>query len=220
MKNLCLFDLDGTLTDPVVGITKSLAYALDSFGIRVDDVNSLRKYIGPPLRDSFRELYNFSEEEVEKAVAKYREYYSEKGIFENALYDGVTEMLELLKSNGVRMVMATSKAAVFAEKIAAHFDIGQYFEFISGSELDGARSHKSEVIEYAFGNIPPAERSRSVMIGDRKHDIIGAKEAGLESIGVTWGYGSLIEFEEFKPTRHVNSPGEIFQTIQEMGTHP
>ena len=214
MKNLCLFDLDGTLTDPMVGITKSLAYALDSFGIPVDDIDGLRKYIGPPLRDSFRDLYSFSEEEVERAVEKYREYYSEKGIFENVIYDGVVDMLESLKENGVRMVMATSKAAVYAERIAVHFDIGQYFEFISGSELDGRRSRKSEVIEHAFANISPVGRDAAVMIGDRKHDVIGAKEAGIDSIGVTWGFGSLAELEEAAPTRIVDTPGGIFHAVK------
>ena len=210
--NLCLFDLDGTLTDPKEGIIKSRRYALSSFGIEVD-LNELRESIGPPLREFFREFYNFSETEVEAAVSKYREYFSKTGIFENILYAGIVDMLAQLKDNGVITAITTSKPTVFAEKIAVHFGLQQYFDFIIGSELDGRRSRKSEIINYVLDTIDPERKMLSVMIGDRKHDIIGAQEMGIDSIGVTWGYGSFSELEGIKPTMIANSPDELCRLI-------
>jgi phosphoglycolate phosphatase len=215
--NLCLFDLDGTLTDPKVGITKSISYALDSFGIHVENLDDLKKFIGPPLRDSFREYYNFSVQESEKAVSKFREYFSDTGIFENTLYDGIIEMLARLKDKKIMLVIATSKPTVYAEKIAEHFKFKKYFEFIVGSELDGTRSRKSEVINYIINEVDPERKKSAVMIGDREHDIIGGRETGMDSIGITWGYGSNSELEKAKATWIVNSPDELFNCI--MGEH-
>jgi len=213
MKDLCLFDLDGTLTDPKVGITKSVSYALDAFGIKVADLDGLKHFIGPPLRDSFREFYGFTEMEVEDAVSKYREYYSDIGIFENTIYDGIVDLLSYLKGKNVIMVIATSKPTVFAERIAEHFDIRHYFELIVGSELDGTRSLKSEIINCALSQVDPERKKRTVMIGDRKHDIIGARETGINSIGVTWGYGLRSELESVKATWIADSPNELLDLI-------
>lgn len=215
MKDLCLFDLDGTLTDPKEGITKSVSHALKSFGIVVPDLNELTIFIGPPLRDSFRKYYNFSETEAETAVAKYREYFSETGIFENSLYEGVIDMLTRLRDNGIKIVIATSKPTVYAEKIAEHFGFKKFMGLVAGSELDGTRSRKSEVIEYALSIIDPERKKMPVMIGDREHDIIGAKEIGIASIGVTWGYGSRSELEEAWATKIVASPNELCRLILE-----
>ena len=211
--DLCLFDLDGTLTDPKEGITKSVRYALKSFGIDIADLNELTKFIGPPLRASFREFYDFSEEEAEEAVSKYREYFSETGIFENNLYAGIIELLTHLKDNGITLAIATSKPTVFAEQIAVHFRINQYFDLIAGSELDGARSRKSEVIDYALNIIDPERRISPVMIGDREHDIIGANETGIDSIGVTLGYGTRLELERVNATMIAYSPDELLRMI-------
>jgi len=217
MKNLCLFDLDGTLTDPKVGITKSVSFALQSFGIEVTDMDELTKFIGPPLRDSFREFYGFSEMEAEEAVSKYREYFGVTGMFENVIYDGVIDMLRRLKDKGITMAIATSKAAVYAEKIAEHFGFRQYFELVAGSEFDGTRSQKSEVISYALSIVDPGRKKDIVMIGDREHDIIGARETGIDSIGVTWGYGTRAELEDAGAMRIVDSLDELCRLILEEG---
>ncbi|MCL2565906.1 MAG: HAD family hydrolase [Defluviitaleaceae bacterium] len=210
MKNLALFDLDGTLTDPKEGITKSIAYALKHFSIEINNLDELTKFIGPPLRDSFCEFYGFSEDKTEEAVSKYREYFSEKGIYQNALYPGTLDMLGELRKRNITMLIATSKPTVYAIKIAEHFKFIQYFDFIAGSELDGRRSNKREVIDYALNSIGCTQKKDAIlMIGDRKHDIIGAKEIGIDSIGVTWGYGSQKELLDAGATWVVNSWEEI-----------
>jgi len=210
MRDLCLFDLDGTLTDPKEGITKSVQHALNYFSIKVSVLDELTKFIGPPLRDSFREFYGFSENDAELAVSKYREYFSETGIFENTLYKGTLELLDKLKSHDITMAIATSKPTVFAEQIAEHFKFKKYFDIIAGSELDGNRSRKSEVIGYVLNSIDAKRNKPTVMIGDRKHDIIGTHEMGIDSIGVTWGYGSRNELEEAKATYIVDSLEELY----------
>jgi len=215
MKTLCLFDLDGTLIDPKAGITKAVRYSLKSFGIEAADLDELEKFIGPPLRDSFREFYNFPEAEAERAITKYREYYSETGIFECSLYAGITDMLARLKDKGVTLAIATSKPTVFAGQIAEHFGFKQYFDFIAGSELNGTRDRKGEVIRYALEMVDSGREKSTVMIGDRKHDIIGARETGIDSIGITWGYGSRAELEEAKPERIADSPQELCRIILE-----
>lgn len=193
--SLCLFDLDGTLTNPKEGITKSVQYALARFGIEVENPNTLVDFIGPPLRESFQKFYGFTPEQAEQAITAYREYYTRQGIFENELYEGCDRLLGTLARRGVRIAMATSKPAVFAEKIAVHYNIRQYFDFIAGSELDGTRDRKSEVILHALRNVDPTQSLRRVMIGDRKHDVQGAKQTDTDCIGVTWGYGSRQELE-------------------------
>ncbi|MDR1664807.1 MAG: HAD family hydrolase [Clostridiales bacterium] len=199
-KKYILFDLDGTLTDPKTGITKSVQYSLKAFDIHVTDIDSLISFIGPPLRDSYKKYYGFNDEKVENAVVKYREYFSEKGIFENTPYQGIDTMLENLHNAGKYLIVATSKPVVYAEKILKHFNLHQYFCFISGSELDGRRSKKSEVLRYALENMNISEHEECVMVGDREHDIIGAKEIGMESIGVLYGYGDFFELKSVGAT--------------------
>ncbi len=213
MSRLCLFDLDGTLTDPKIGITKSVAYALNSFDIPITNLDQLVKFIGPPLKDSFCKYYNFSEEKAKEAVSKYREYFSEFGIFENHLYDGIVNLLTKLKDTDMMMVIATSKPTVYAEKIAAHFDFKKYFDLIVGSEFDGRRSRKNEIINYALNKFGYDKKNSVIMIGDRKHDIIGGRETGIRTIGVTWGYGSPLELEAAEATWIVDSPDELLYTI-------
>lgn len=215
MKPLCLFDLDGTLTDPQEGITKSVRHALSAFGIAVASLDELNHFIGPPLRDSFRAHYGFTAEEAELAVSKYREYFAETGLFENTLYPGILKMLARLQASGVLMAIATSKPTVYAEKIAAHFGFAQHFDFIAGSELDGTRSRKSEVITHALQTLGLAPHSSVVMIGDREHDIIGAQETGIDSIGVSWGYGPPEELAQARPTWIANTPDELCRLILE-----
>lgn len=192
-----LFDLDGTLTDPMQGITRSVQYALRHFGIEVTDITELCPFIGPPLRDSFREFYGISD--VETAVQKYHEYFEPTGIFENTLYDGIPELLADLQAQGAQIVMATSKPTLFAEQIAKHFDIRKYFTFIGGSTLDGRRDTKTDVIRYVLDELGICDTKGCVMIGDRRFDIEGAAQTGLDSIGVLYGYGSRAEIEASRP---------------------
>ena len=191
-----LFDLDGTLTDPAIGITNAVMHALKKYGIAVSDRKELYKFIGPPLWDSFEKYCGFSKEEANTAVEYYREYYRDKGMFENQVYDGCEDLLKELKDNGKILIVATSKPEVFAEQILEHFGIAKYFTFIAGSTLDGSRVKKGDVIRYALESCNIIDGSQAIMIGDREHDIIGAKEMGLSSIGVLFGYGSRAELEE------------------------
>jgi len=212
-KEILLFDLDGTITDSQPGITRSAAYALERFGIHVEDPSTLKFFVGPPLRDSFMSHYSFSSDDADRAVAVYREYYSEKGIFENEVYDGIPQLLADLKENGKRIIMATSKPTVFAKRILEHFSLDQYFEFVSGAELSGVRDNKDEVIEYALEQCGITDRSRCVMIGDRKHDILGAKKTGLESLGVLYGYGDRAELEAAGADRIAEDVNELWDIL-------
>ncbi len=190
MYQTILFDLDGTVTDPGVGITNSVAYALDKFGIEVPDKTRLYKFIGPPLSDSFAQYYGFSEEQCDLAVKYYREYFTETGIYENKLYDGMERLLEKIKTAGKGIVLATSKPEEFAERILKYFHVDHYFDFIAGATMDGIRGRKADVISYALENCAAKDLSGTVMVGDREYDIFGAREAGIASIGVLYGYGS------------------------------
>ena len=190
-----LFDLDGTLTDPFEGITNSVVHALKKYNIEVEDKKHLGVFIGPPRVESFMKYYGFTEAEAKNAVEVYREHFGTKGLFENELYEGIPQLLERLKSEGKTVIMATSKPEVYARQIAEHFDIAKYFDYMAGSELNGVRIAKNEVIEYALEKLNITDRENCIMIGDRHHDINGAKKTGMKSIGVLWGYGSKEELE-------------------------
>lgn len=198
MKDIILFDLDGTLTDPKEGITKCVQYALAHFGIDVPNLDDLMCFIGPPLVDSFQMFYGFSEEKAEEAVVKYRERFKDIGIFENGVYDGVLEMLKACKAAGKTIGLATSKPEEFARRILDKYGMAEYFDEITGSTMDGRINAKSDVIMEAFrrmGIDGPDKKERVIMVGDRKHDIIGAKQCGIESIGVRFGYAEEGELE-------------------------
>lgn len=204
-----LFDLDGTLTDPKVGITKSVAYALEYYGIKVENLDDLCKFIGPPLVDSMMKFYGFDKEKAEEAVEKYREYFGPYGIYENEVYEGVENLLKILKESGKVIVLATSKPIVYAKKILEHFHLAQYFDYVAGSELDGTRIKKGDVITYALEQAKITDKSQAVMIGDREHDIIGANENGLDSIGVLYGYGCMEEFQKY-------GANAVAETVEEL----
>lgn len=212
MKNYLLFDLDGTLTDPKVGICTCVQYALASFGIEEPDIDRLTPFIGPPLKDSFMEFYSMDEGQAESAVAKYRERFQDTGLFENELYDGIPKMLEALNSKGMYLAVASSKPTVFVERILEHFQIKKYFKVIVGSELDGTRVNKDEVVAEAlrqlFGD-NPVEKEKVYMIGDRRFDVEGARAAGVESVGVAYGYGDMEELREAKADYIVRSVEEL-----------
>lgn len=187
------FDLDGTLTDPGAGITNSVAYALERWGIRVDDRRTLYPFIGPPLVDSFARFYGFSPADARAAVDVYREYFVEKGIFENELYPGIPALLERLRAAGRTLVMATSKPEPFALRIAEHFGIAGFFDCIAGAALDETRTHKWEVIAYALERLGGPAPGSVLMVGDREHDVQGAARCGIQTLGVLYGYGSREE---------------------------
>lgn len=191
-----LFDLDGTLTDPEEGITTSVQYALKAFGIDEPDRKKLTPFIGPPLKDSFMNFYGFSEEQAEEGIAKYREWFAPKGIFQNAVYPGIPQMLQELKESGKVLAVASSKPQVFVEKILEHFAIKDYFSVIVGSELDGTRGRKEEVVEEALRQLGETEKAQTVMVGDRSFDILGGKQYGLVTVGVSFGYAKEGELEE------------------------
>lgn len=200
-----LFDLDGTLTDPEEGITKSIAHGLEKMGMENIDLKSLRKFIGPPLRDSFMKYYNFDEEETKKAIELQREYFRAKGKFENIVYEGIEELLKTLKGKDYILAVATSKPEVFAVEILEHFGLKDYFTFIGGSLLDGNRTKKADVIKYVMESLEiVGEKSKIIMIGDREHDIIGAKANGIDSIGVRYGFAEGEELQEAGATYILN----------------
>lgn len=203
-----LFDLDGTVTDPKIGITNSVKYSLDKFGIHETDMDKLVQFIGPPLQNSFKEFYGFSESESRLAVDYYREYYSDKGIFENELYPGIEVLLTQLENNNKTIILATSKPTIFAERILSHFKISCFFNHVIGSNLDGTRTDKTEIIKYIL-DMKIHSQSETIMIGDRKFDIIGATNNNIKSIGVGYGYGSAQELKEANPYC-------LFNTVEEL----
>lgn len=202
-KKYILFDLDGTLTNPMMGITKSVRYALNYYGIEVDDLRDLLPFIGPPLRESFRDFYGFDEVKAQEAVEKYREYFSVDGLFDNEVYEGIEACLKELKANGKVLLLATSKPEKFAKQILEHFDLAKYFTFIGGSEFN-AREKKAEVIEYVL-TANHVNTDDAIMVGDRKHDIIGAHENNLTCVGVLYGFGSIEELQDNKADYIVES---------------
>jgi len=187
------FDLDGTLTDPGEGITRSVAWALERFGIHVDDRRTLYPFIGPPLAESFQRFYGFSPDDARAAVDVFREYFVDRGIFENEMYPGIPAMLARLRGAGHKLVIATSKPEGFAARIAEHFGIAEYFDLIAGAAMDETRTHKWEVIAYALERLGHPAPAEVLMVGDREHDVLGAARCGVATLGVLYGYGSREE---------------------------
>lgn len=185
-----LFDLDGTLTDPMEGITKSVQLALSKQGIEVADRRELLPFIGPPLFESFQAYYSLDDEHAAKAVEDYRAYFSVTGIFENTVYPGIPELLRELHEQGVYTAIATLKPTVFARRIAEHFGLLPFLDAVAGSELSDRHITKGDIVRRVLEERPPSLRRETVMIGDRENDMHGAKENGLYAIGVLFGYGS------------------------------
>ena len=188
-----LFDLDGTLTNPELGITSSVMYALEKFNIKVEDRKELHPFIGPPLSYSFQTYYGLSEADSELAIKYYRERFSVKGLYENEVYEGVEKLLQQLKESGKTLIIATSKPEEYTLKILEHFHLLKYFDYVAGATMDGSRGEKADVIRYALEISGIQDKSKAIMIGDRKYDILGAKENGLDSIGVLFGFGDYEE---------------------------
>jgi phosphoglycolate phosphatase len=194
-----LFDLDGTLTDPYEGIANSIKYALNKFNIVEHNDHKLKSFIGPPLEQSFMEYYHFNKNEAKKAIEFYREYYAVKGIYENKLYHGIEVVLKTLNNKNINCIVATSKLEEYAVNVLQHFNIDLYFNYVVGSNLEGTLTEKEEIIKYIIEKYK-LEKEKTIMVGDRKYDIIGAKNNGIDSIGVLYGYGTKKELEEAKPT--------------------
>ena len=215
-KRTILFDLDGTLIDPKEGITKSAQFALQQMGIVVEDLDNLQSFIGPPLQTSFKERFQFSDEEVQEAIAFYRERYKPIGIYENKVYEGIIPLLEQLKTEGYQLAIATSKATVFAKEIAKHYEFEQYFDCIMGSELDGRRILKAEVIEEVLRQLHITDVSHCIMVGDRMYDIIGANTNKMDSIGVLFGYGEESELNQAGASYIVKSVEELGSLLRRL----
>ncbi len=213
--SVILFDLDGTVTDSGPGIMNGAAYALRRFGIEETDVQALRRFVGPPLYDSFSIFYGLSREDSYKAVDYYREYYNDGGgIFENSVYEGMEEALKMLQAAGKKLLIATSKPEISAKRVLEHFKLSDYFFYIAGADMEGTRVKKSDIVEYALREAGALDcREKVLMVGDREHDVIGAAENGLECMGVTYGYGSREELESAGAVYIADSPMDAARQI-------
>ena len=191
--NTVLFDLDGTLTDPALGITNSVMYALHKAGWPVEEREKYYRFIGPPLRSSFKNYCGATNDEATMLLEYYREYFSTEGLFENGVYDGIPEVLQALKDRGTRLILATAKPEPFTFRIMERFDLAKYFDFIAGSTIDEKRAEKEEVIAYVLESQGITDLQSVAMVGDRENDMRGAKLNGITAVGVLFGYGSREE---------------------------
>lgn len=215
-KNV-LFDLDGTLTDPGEGITASVAYALNKLGITPPPREELYKFIGPPLGESFMKYYSLSEDEARVAIEYYREYFKPRGMLENKVYPDIPKLLKALRAQGLRLIVATSKPEVFAVTILEHFGLAEHFDLIAGSDLSGTRILKADVIRDALCRCGITALDECIMIGDRLHDVEGAAEVGIDSVGVLWGYGSHRELTEAGAVYIAESVFDIMKILSHHG---
>lgn len=191
-----LFDLDGTLVRSDPGITKGVQKSLEYFGI-YEKIENLKKFVGPPMVESYTKFYNLTMEQYEKALSIFREYYISEGIFDCELYEGIKEMSQSLSVDN-KLYLATSKPETEAKRIMSYFGLDKYFTFIGGADGDfnTKRATKTGVIEYVIESTGINDRSLAIMVGDKSHDIVGAFNAGLKSVGVTYGYGTVGELED------------------------
>lgn len=212
--NYLLFDLDGTLTDPEEGITKCVQYALADQGITVTDRKELLPFIGPPLDDSFCKFYGMDHQHAWQAIEKYRERFGTIGLFENRVFDGIPEMLAGLQQEGRHLAVATSKPQVYTDRILEKYQLSGYFEVIVGSELDGSRKRKADIIEEAWRQLGKPDKKQMLMIGDRHHDLDGAKACGMDGAGVTFGYAPPGELEACGPVFLAHSVAELEELLR------
>lgn len=214
--DVVLFDLDGTLTDPKQGITSCVQYALANIGIDEPDLDNLEDFIGPPLKEHFMERYSLDETTAKVCVDKYRERYNPIGVYENKMYEGIDKVLETLKERGIKLAVASSKPTMLVNVVLEHFGLMKYFDVVAGSELDGTRTRKSDVIRYAFELLGEKGLSheRPIMVGDRKHDVIGAREAGIPCMAVAYGYGSMEELTAEQPDFIAKKVSDIADIIR------
>lgn len=216
MKEYIFFDLDGTLTDSAIGITNSLKFALEKLEIKVSSREELYQFIGPPLIEKMMEVYSFSKEKATECLMYYREYFSEKGLFENLVYDGIPEMLTNLQSIGYKLVLATSKPEVYARRILEHFNLAKHFEYIGGCDMGEKLSTKAAVIKYVMDTLGINEPSNCIMVGDREHDVIGAHKCGMECVGVLFGYGTREELARANAAYIVDSVSALGNLLKKI----
>ena len=209
-----LFDLDGTLTESGIGITKSVQQALERMGKPEPDLDKLRVFVGPPLKEQFMKYAGFTEEEADKAISYFRERYHVTGVYENAVYDGIEDMLKALKEAGYVLAVASSKPEILVNQVLEYFHLEHYFTEKVGSEMDGVRTRKSEVVEEALLRLGlKDDREHVLMVGDKEHDVFGAREAGMNCVAVTWGYGTAEELAESHPMLTINYPKELTEYL-------
>ena len=213
MYDYLFFDLDGTLTDPAEGITNSFKNAFTEMGMEIPAYETLLSFIGPPLPVTFGEILGLPKEKVDEAIKKYREYFSVKGLFENKVYPGIPQLLGNLKKAGKKLVVATSKPEEYSVRIIEKFGLAEYFENVCGSSMDETRGSKAEIIAYAMKRNKISDKSKILMIGDRHHDIDGAKANGLKSCGVLVGYGSREELEKAGADYIISDFSELYDII-------
>lgn len=205
-------DLDGTLSESAPGIVRSAQYALEAFGIHVDNLDDLLCFVGPPLEESFQEFYHLTPSQADEAVKVYRRRYEKIGVYENALYPGIPQFLDKARQAGKVLMVATSKPQRMADLVLSHFGIADRFAFVGGRE-DSSRRTKEEVIRYVMKENGLTRTEDIVMIGDRKHDVLGAKAVGLDSVGVLYGYGSRDEFQAAGATYIVDTLKELEELL-------
>ncbi len=210
MAEVILFDLDGTLTDSGPGIMNCVKYAFEKLNFTDYDEQTLRSFVGPPLDYRFRDVLGTDEEETKKVVATYRERYSETGIWENSVYEGIPEVLCILKCSGKRLAVATSKPQHMAEKVLEKFELAEYFEVICGSKADGKKAEKTKILQDVLEALGCEDKKdQVVLIGDTKYDVQGAKAVGIDCVGVSYGYGTREELEEYGAVKICSTPGEL-----------
>jgi phosphoglycolate phosphatase len=210
IQKAVLFDLDGTLTDPGVGIFNSVAYAFNALSLPPLNDEQLRGFVGPPLQDSFASL-GLGSYEVATAVEAYREYFGKRGLYENEVYPGVPDALDALRAEGFGLVVATSKPRVFAERILRHFKLAHHFAIVVGSELDGSRRHKHEVVAACLDQIGTTKIV--AMVGDREHDVRGAAAHGIPCVGVAWGYAGDEELADAGAAIVIDKPAQLLRAL-------
>lgn len=214
---LALIDLDGTVTDSAPGIISSIEHAYDTLGVPRPSAEDLRRFVGPPIEENVLR-HGIPPERVAEFVAAYRSVFTVSGLFDNSVYAGMEKALADLRAAGVRCVLATSKPEVFARRIIEHFGLDPYFEHICGATLDGTRSTKADVVGYALATVAGSEQglpdlAEVTMVGDREHDVLGARAHGVETIAVEWGYAAPGELDEAAPAAVVGSPDELVRLV-------
>ena len=208
--DIVLFDLDGTLTDAAPGIVNGMRIVFDHFGIEQPDETTMRTHLGPPLAVTWREHYNFTDEQVTQALAIYREYYHEVGMFENEVFAGIPELLTSLNNDDVTLATATSKPDFSATRIIEHFGLTDHFAFIGAANLEGTRDSKALVVGHTLEQLNANSTThRILMVGDRHHDVHGAREHGIDTIGVLWGYGDADELTEAGAIALIEEPSKL-----------
>ncbi len=214
--DILYLDLDGTLLESHTGILNAIRYACKAMNLSQLDEEEMMTFIGPPLGEAFEKTFGLSEEESTEAVRIFREYYNRQGIFESELYDGVEDTLIQLKEKGYHLYIATSKPEYMAKRITAHYGIDHYFEAIEGTRVDGYLAKKADLLCYMVDHYLDGDATKAVMVGDRHHDLLGARQAGLRSIAAAWGYGPTEEIEECKPTAIADFPLQLVEVADQL----